>query len=69
MVDYSILRLRLIVFKSFVSLPVPYSCFFFFEWYQERWMKRLQDNKMHTVAEDTVGLPFFTLCVYVCVYS
>lgn len=29
MVDYSILRLRLIVFKSFVSLPVPYSCFFF----------------------------------------
>lgn len=29
MVDYSILRLRLIVFKSFVSLPAPYSCFFF----------------------------------------
>lgn len=30
-------------------------------------MKQLQGNVMQTVAEKTVGLPFFTLCVRVCV--
>lgn len=67
MVDYSVLRLRLIVFKSFVSLPAL-QLLFFFVWYQGRWMKRLQDNKMHTVAEDT-GRSAFLYAVRVCVCS
>lgn len=66
MVDYNILR-NLTTANCVLEFCVPPCAWqLLFGWYQGRWMKQLRDNIMWTVAEETVGLPFFTLCV--CVY-
>lgn len=66
MVDYNILRNLTAANCAQEFCVPPCAPQLLFGWYQGRWMKRLQDNIMQTVAEETVGLPFFTLCV--CVY-